>query len=417
MRLGAISDDFTGGLELASMLVARGADCGLVTDWRAIADAGELDAVVVAQKIRTIAAADAVAQADAAAAALLAAGAERLFYKYCATFDSTDAGNIGPVTDKLAARTGVRVVSFTPSFPEVGRTVYQGHLFVGDRLVSQSAKRFDPLTPMTDPDLVAVLERQTDAKVGLVPLDVVAKGPEAIRARLDDLQAAGVTRAIVDSVFPSDLCRVARAVATDTLSTGGSSVADYFPETWRSEGWKPREVGALPKVKPGRGAVLAGSCAERTLEQLRVFESEYPVIRLELDHEPHASVAAMLGALDSLAQDGPVAFFTSAAPDAVAKVQDKFGARCAAQRAEAVLSAAAVALRDRGFTRFVVAGGETSGAVVSALGIRRMHVGPYRGPGISMAVAADGVPLGLCLKSGKLGPPDLFATMLAEMGE
>lgn len=415
MRLGAISDDFTGGLELASMLVARGVDCGLVTDPAAVAGVDGADALVAALKIRTAPVADAVSKADEAADALLAAGARRLFYKYCATFDSTDAGNIGPVTDRLAARMNAAMVTFTPSFPEVERTVYQGHLFVGSRLVSDSTKRLDPLTPMTDPDLVAVLSRQTDAKVGLIPLEIVAKGASRICERLAELESEGVSRAIVDAVFPADLQAIAGGVASAPLATGGSSVADYFPFCWRREGWAPRDAIALPPVARGRGAVIAGSCSERTLAQLAAFEARHSVIRLDLEAEPASAIAAMERQLLSLAGRGPVAVSTSARPDVVAEKQRKFGVHGAAHRAEAVLSAAAVSLRDHGFTKFVVAGGETSGAVVSALGVRRMHVGPYRGPGVSVAVDADSARLGFCLKSGKLGPLDMFEAMLTEM--
>lgn len=417
LRLGGIADDLTGGLELASILAAQGERCPLVTSPQALEALTAADtAVVVAMRTRLAPAAQAVARVDAAAAELLRRGAPRLFLKYCATFDSTPAGNIGPCADALLRRTGATLTGFCPAFPEVARTVYQGHLFVADRLVSESPKRFDPATPMTDPDLVRVLQAQTRERVGLLPHDVIIRGDAACRARLDRMAAEGVGRVIFDAVDEANLETLARLTVDWPVMTGGSSIAAYFPRYWRRGPGVPARPQPLPEVH-GRAVVLAGSCADRTREQLSAFEVQRPVLRLDpvdCAADPPAAVAMAVDWATGRWETGPVAIATSATPQAVERAKAVLGAERAGRLPEHLLGALAAALRGRGARRLLVAGGETSGAVVEALGIARLDVEPYEVAGVHRAVSAEPDPVSLHLKSGKLGPVDMFLSVLGD---
>jgi 3-dehydrotetronate 4-kinase len=405
-------------MELAAMLVGKGVRVAFVTELSGLDGIGDVEAVIVARKIRTIEPEVAVAEAQAAAAAFLALGVRQIFFKYCATFDSTDQGNIGPVADRLADMTGAETTLFCPSYPEVGRTVYQGHLFVLDQLVSESPKRFDPLTPMTDPRLVDVLQRQSRRRVGLLDYASIRAGPEAMGRTLAELGTCGVQHVIADAILPEDLSALAEHSADWPLLTGNSSIAEYLPHAWERRGWCRLQGNAVePSPVSGPGVVLAGSCAERTLEQLSAFENNHPVLWIDLEHvdcvvnvvkEALSWAASRLGA-------GPVAIATSASTEKVAAIQARLGRREAAVVAETILGRLAVELRAQGVRRFLVAGGETSGVVVEKLGIRRLAVGSYRAPGIALAATLDADPLALCLKSGKLGDVDMFASTLELM--
>lgn len=420
MILGGLADDLTGGLELAAMLVAEGVPTLLVTSADAVEPVGDAAAVVIAQKTRIAPVAQACALFDAGAAALLANGARQLFFKYCATFDSTDSGNIGPCIDVLMPRTGARFTACCPSFPEYQRAVFQGHLFVGDRLVSESPKRDDPVTPMRDPDLVRVLQRQTRRRVGLIGQTDVRAGATAIATRVAALQAEGVQCAIADAALHEDLAQLAAATVAWPLMTGGSSIAAHYPALWRQLGWlgHGNTPAGLPAVR-GPGVVLAGSCAEQTRRQLAHFEQTHPVLHLDLQAyaRGHDVVAEALAWAQARCGAQPVALSTAAAPDAVALLQEQLGVARVAALAEDLLGRIAHGLRAAGVRRFVVAGGETSGAVLAHLGVARLQVGPFAGPSLPLALdtrdAMD--PLVLCLKSGKLAGLDAFAVALDRM--
>jgi len=420
LLFGALADDLTGGMELAAMLVAQGVRCGFVTRPEGVASLGDdIQAVVIAQKTRVVPAADAVAAFERGAQALLARGARQLFFKYCATFDSTDDGNIGPCADRLRELTGARIAAFCPSFPEAGRRVFQGHLFADQMLISESPKRFDPLTPMLDPNLVRVLQRQTRTQVGLIPQQVVHAGPAALRAHARALEDAGVGFAIADAAEPADLAALAELTWGWPLMTGNSSIGAYYPALWRANGWLAGEAEApgLAAVE-GPGVVLAGSCADRSIEQLKHFEHERPVRWIDVEQAlDGADVVseALAWALRELPQ-GPVAIATSAQAPVIERIQSRIGKHDAAAFAERILGQLARRLRDAGVNRFVISGGETSGSVLEHLGIDQLQVGAYVAPGISRGVATDARgPLALCLKSGKLGPADMLLPMLRSM--
>jgi len=423
--LGCVADDFTGATDLANMLVRGGMrTVQLIGVPRPVAAVPDVDAVVVALKSRTSPVADAVGESVAALEWLRAAGCRRFFFKYCSTFDSTDQGNIGPVADALLDRLGANFTIACPAFPETGRTIFKGHLFVGDLLLSNSPMRHHPLTPMTDSDLVAVLGRQTRRRVGLIQYRDVAAGAAAIAGRVAALRAEGVSYAVVDAVSDDQLHTIGEAVGDLALVTGGSGVALGLPEAYRrrgllapGEGSGTESAAAVPAVA-GKALVLAGSCSAATLGQIADWMKARPAFNLDplrladgddVVEEALAFARARLGA-------GPVLIYASAPPEAVKAVQAKLGREEAGAMVERAMAALAVALvRQDGVRRLVVAGGETSGAVVSALGVTGLRIGAQIDPGVPGTVTLDDPAIALALKSGNFGGEDFFAKALAAM--
>ncbi|HSH99014.1 MAG TPA: 3-oxo-tetronate kinase [Reyranella sp.] len=408
--LGIIADDFTGATDIAGMLVKNGMrtiqTIGLPAQGT-IPD--DVDAVVVALKTRSIAAKDAVTQSLDALKALQAAGSRRFFFKYCSTFDSTDQGNIGPVGEALLDALDGKQAIYCPAFPENGRTIFFGHLFVGDLLLSDTHMRHHPLNPMTDASLVRVLARQTRHKVGLVPLKQVQAGSASLRAALDKLAADGVRHVIVDAVADTDLGIIGEAVGDDLLVTGGSGVALGLPAAYRRRGLLEHKSGAdtLPQVG-GASAVLAGSCSAATLGQIANFKGAH--LALDTDAicrgEP-VGVKALAWAKGKLG-NGPILLSASDKPEAVKALQQKYGVEKSSHAIEATMATLAKGLVTAGVGRLVVAGGETSGAVVGALDVTALRIGPEIDPGVPWTASIGAKPLLLALKSGNFGAPDFF---------
>ncbi|WP_203416287.1 four-carbon acid sugar kinase family protein [Jiangella ureilytica] len=457
LALGVVADDVTGACDLAGVVTAAGMPATVLLGPPSPVDVPAAGAacVVVALKTRTAPVTSAVAESVAAGRWLLHHGARRLYQKYCSTFDSTPAGNIGPVADALAELVGGRSVG-TPATPAVGRTVYQGHLFVDGRLLSESPLRDHPLTPMTDADLVRVLGAQTERSVGLAPWPSAGVTPDEPAAHV-----------LLDALTDEDLDRHAAALAGgDELLGGASGLAAALARYWvgvesaragaaadsrtgpehnpPGEGGSPPYGRAptlaaasprpsdelpdvpsdelpdvppdeLPDVRPGGGrVVLAGSCSRRTLEQIAAFPG--PVVRIGVDDlaaDPGGTTAAagdaVLAAL-AASPTGPVLATTALPPEELRVVQRRHGRERAATLAEEALSAVARAVVGAGVRRLIIAGGETSGAVTGALGVRQVRVGAQVAPGVPWTVSAGPDPLALLLKSGNFGPADLFTT-------
>jgi uncharacterized protein YgbK (DUF1537 family) len=412
LLLGCIADDFTGATDLASMLVRHGmATVQLIGVPGSEVDAGDAQAVVVALKSRTIPAAEAVDQSLAALAWLQAEGARQTLFKYCSTFDSTDQGNIGPVSEALLDALGSDFTIACPALPENGRSIYMGHLFVGERLLSDTHMRHHPLTPMTDSNLVAVLGRQSKAPVGLVAYPAVERGPEAIRARFAELRGQGVRQAIADATSDRHLVDLGTAAADLALITGGSGIAMGLPANFRRAGLlkDSEHADALPPVG-GHAAVLAGSCSAATLGQIERFAASGPVLALDplALVRDGAEVERAIGWAEERLGEVPVLIRSSAPPEEVARVQEALGRERAGAAIEAAMAQIARALVERGVRRLVVAGGETSGAVVAALGVRALKIGPPIDPGVPWTVSLGQPQLALALKSGNFGAPDFF---------
>ena len=412
--LGCIADDFTGATDLANNLVRA----GMRTVQAIGVPEGELDrefdAVVVALKTRTIPPDDAIAQSLGALRWLQARGAEQIYFKYCSTFDSTPAGNIGPVTealmDALQGREGADFTIATPAFPDNGRTVFKGHLFVGDVLLNESGMQNHPLNPMTDANLVRVLQAQCTRKVGLVDYRVVAQGPEAIAARFDALKAERFAIAIVDAVSNDDLLRLGPALKGMPLVTAGSGVAIALPANF---GLRPsNSASALPNAK-GTRAIISGSCSTATNRQVKAFidsgGAAFAVDPVAASRDDGFVRRALEWCAANL-ERGPVLVYSTADPARVKHVQARFGAEAAGALVERMLAGIACGLVQRGVRQLIVAGGETSGACVQALGVTQLQIGPQIDPGVPWCYARDGSGTGLhlALKSGNFGTDDFF---------
>ena len=411
MLLGCIADDFTGATDLASTLVRNGMRTVQVIGVPA-GPVPDADAVVVALKARTNPAREAVAESLAALRWLQAAGCRQFFQKYCSTFDSTDEGNIGPVADALTSALGSGFALACPAFPANKRSVFQGHLFVGAMLLNESGMEHHPLTPMRDPNLVRVLSRQTDGTVGLVAWEVVSQGAESIKRAMNALKEQGRRYCIVDAISEGDLFAIGEAAAGHALITGGSGVAMGLPENFRRAGLLAAhsDVTALPAA-PGHAAVLAGSCSRATLFQLGAARDRVPTLELDPLATPDASAlaATALEWVQGKLSDTPVVIAASAPPERVAALQAKIGRDAAGALVEDTLAAIAAGLVEHGVRRMVVAGGETSGAVVSRLGVRQLLIGAEIDPGVPWTYATgDGPPMRLALKSGNFGGRDFF---------
>jgi uncharacterized protein YgbK (DUF1537 family) len=418
--LGAIADDFTGATDLCNTLVRRGMRTVQLIDVPAsgieIADA---EAVVVALKSRTIPAAEAIEKSLAALARLKAAGAHQILFKYCSTFDSTDAGNIGPVAEALMDALGTDFTLFCPAFPETGRTIYCGYLFVGDGLLSESGMRDHPLTPMRDPSLVRVLQRQTRGRVGLVPVATVARGAEAIGAAFAELRREGYRHAIVDAIEDRHLEAIGAAAADFMLITGGSGIALGLPENFRRRGLLGA-VGAadsLPAIA-GAAAVLSGSCSPATLAQVAYMTERAPVFTVDpiAVAEGHPVAEEAIDWAKPLLGNGPVLVSATAPPEKVADVQNRLGREHAGALVEETLAAIARGLAAGGTRRFVVAGGETAGAIVQALGVTGLRIGRQIDPGVPWTASLGEPVLALALKSGNFGAPDFFLRAFSVLG-
>ena len=418
MLLGCIADDFTGATDLANMLVRGGMRTIQTIGVPSATFGQDVDAIVVALKSRTIDPSDAVAQSLAALDGLKRAGCAQFYLKYCSTFDSTPKGNIGPVTDALMNALQTDFTVACPAFPEAGRTIFRGYLFVGDILLSESGMKDHPLTPMSDANLVRVLQPQTRSKVGLLRYDVLAQGPDRVREAIAVLRQRGVGIAIVDALGQSDLDCLAEACANLPLVTAGSGLGLAIANHRRRAGFLPNAATAarLPQVK-GNAAILSGSCSQATNQQVAHWMRSRPALRvdpLRLANGQPVVEQALAWAQGCL-QAGPVLIYATSTPQEVKIVQRELGVERAGLLIEGALAEIGKGLVRAGVRKIVVAGGETSGAVVGALGIRSLRIGPQIDPGVPWTESLDAEPLALALKSGNFGSPDFFSKALAQL--
>jgi uncharacterized protein YgbK (DUF1537 family) len=398
---------------VASLLEREGIRCPLVTSPEALAGLAGMEAVVLARKIRLIPSDDARQEAKAAAEAFSAAGARRIYYKYCATFDSTPEGNIGPIAEALLERTGAERTIFCPAFPEYTVTVFQGRMFLGPTPLGESFKQHDPVTPMCNSNLVEVLQAQTRKKVGLLPHGALIGGETASRAVLE---AQGASFFVVDAVDDADVTRIAELTTGWSVTTGADALPMFLPRTWRDTAIEPPRETKLPPAL-GFEAVIAGSCAGPTLAQLERFEARHPVFRIDLPavaDDPEL-VAKISGWAAPRLAEGPVAVTTSADVSGVQRAQQALGRDGAAAMADRLLGSVARALHGLGVRRFVVAGGETSGQVFNALQLARVEVSSFDELGGGYCHAPGTDPVSLVLKAGALGGPEFFFTAFERM--
>jgi len=416
MLLGVIADDFTGASDIANTLAKGGLSTAQFLGVPDQPAPQSCEAGVVALKSRSIPATEAVKLSLKALHWLQAQGCSQFVFKYCSTFDSTPEGNIGPVGEALAEQLGVKGVVACPAFPEAGRTVYQGHLFVRDRLLSESGLEKHPLNPMTDPDLRRWLARQAAQPVGLVPWSTVRHGGAAISQALQDSEARGECLTIVDAIADEDLIAIAEGCAAAPLLTGGSGIALGLPRNFIRAGLAKGSGTAFQGVT-GPGAILAGSCSSATLQQVDIHRRNHPA--LAVDGEAVMAGKVTVEDLVSFVQQHqgqePLVY-SSATPEITTALQDRFGREAVSRYLETLFAEAARRLVAAGVCRLVLAGGETSGAIVSALDLKALAIGPEIDPGVPALTSTANPPLALALKSGNFGAPDFFTRALRVLG-
>jgi uncharacterized protein YgbK (DUF1537 family) len=413
---GAIADDFTGATDLAGLLARSGARVSLRIGVPREPPADSAPLEVIALKCRTAPVDEAVSETQAALDWLRRAGAQRFFWKYCSTFDSTPRGNIGPVAEALMRTLGTDQTIYCPAFPENGRAIFMGNLFVGEQPLCESPMKDHPLTPMRDSNLLRLLRPQVTLPVGLANRHAVAKGPGPLRDRLAQLKAEGVAHVIVDAVANEDLYVIADACRDMTLLTGGSAIAMPLPEIWLGQGLLEKGAKATShRVEDSPAIILSGSCSEMTNRQVAAYLSheDRPGFRLNPLDLAERGDSAVLDWLSAQGGDRTPIIYATATPDDVRAVQTKLGTERAGTLVETTLADCAARARDLGFRRFVVAGGETSGAVTKALDISQLDVGAEIAPGVPWCYARTaGHDVAITLKSGNFGAEDFFTRAL-----
>ncbi len=413
--MGCITDDFTGATDLASQLARSGVKVSLRIGLPSSRPANTAPIEIIALKIRNAPAHEAVSQARSALQWLRKAGAQRFFWKYCSTFDSTEDGNIGTVAEALMDELDAAQTIYCPAFPENGRSVYMGNLFVGQQLLDESPMRHHPLTPMRDSNLMRLLEPQVTRPVGLIDRTTVARGPDAIRGALEGLQTQGIAHVVLDAVTNTDLELIAQACCSMPLLTGGSAIASPLPRFCLKCGLLSRDEPrkpAQPPVSAGKPktVVLSGSCSAMTQKQVRAYRARgVPCLQLDplelAEDGPVAAVGWLK--LQDLTQ-APLVYATTDA-ETVRDAQEELGVTRAGDLVEHALAACAQAALEVGARRFIVAGGETSGAVTRALGVTRMEIGEEIAPGVPWTFArTGGRAIAMALKSGNFGAESFF---------
>lgn len=418
LLLGCVADDFTGATDLASTLVKAGMrTVQLLGVPRRDLSVPDADAIVIALKSRSNAADEAVMMSLGAMDWLRQAGAKQYYFKYCSTFDSTDKGNIGPVADAMLEAAHADYTVFNPAFPTNKRTVYKGHLFVGDELLSDSGMRNHPLNPMTDSNLVRVLQRQTRHRAGLVQFATIEQGAAAVRAEMHRLYSEGVRHIVLDAVTDAHLMTLGEACADLPLVTGASGMAMGLPANFvRNGSLKAGIKPQLPRVD-GPSLVLSGSCSIATQSQVAHMKTNHDAFQID----PLAIARGQDIANDAVAWaksrlgDKPILIYSTAAPDQVGAIQGELGREHSGALIEETMGKIARELVTAGARRLVVAGGETSGAVVSALGVEGLNIGQEIDPGVPWTFSIGEPTLALALKSGNFGTVDFFTKAFARL--
>jgi 3-dehydrotetronate 4-kinase len=418
LELAVLADDLTGGMIVASLLEGAGVVCPLVTDASCVDKiTGSPTAIVLARKIRLVAADVARKEADSAAAAFIRRDARTVYYKYSALFDSTPNGNIGPIAENLLRATGADRTIFCPAWVDMV-TVYKGHVFVGHMLMSDSFKRFDPVTPAETANIVVKLAGQTAVSVGLLDHQMLNRELAVVHDFLRDHEESFW---IADAVDSADVARLAALTRDWRLVTGGDSLPPAIIKERRKK--LPPEAHSGRRLLPashGFEAVLAGSCHPATRAQVEAFARKHPVWRIDLAR--HGGAADLIDRIVAWAREnlcrGPIGIATTADPRDVKDAQQAFGREGASELADRLMSDLASQLRDLGVRKFVIAGGETSGAIFRALGIRQLEVAAYDTELFGgYCHSARDAASSFVLKPGSIGDEQFFFRALKRMRE
>ncbi|CNL01909.1 putative pyridoxine biosynthesis protein (probably from glycolaldehide) [Yersinia mollaretii] len=417
MRLGVIADDFTGATDIASFLVNNGMTAIQFNGIPENPPQADAQALVVSLKSRSCPVDQAVSQSLAALQWLQQQGCTQFYFKYCSTFDSTPQGNIGPVIDALLAALGERHTVISPALPVNGRTVYQGYLFVMDQLLAESGMRNHPVTPMKESHLLRLIEAQAQGRAGLVPASVMDQGAEAVAQQLQQLYDDGVSYAVLDCLNESHLLTQGRALHSMKLVTGGSGLAMGLARHWATANTQPTSATAAGSPQGQRAVVLSGSCSAMTNQQVALYQQQAPAKAIDIaqcigSEAQRAVYAEQLSQWVQSQDAAPLAplVYATAQPAVLQQIQQQYGMEIASQGIEQLFALLAVRLQQAGFTRFIVAGGETSGVVCQALAIDAFHIGPSISPGVPWVKSiSPNTPISLALKSGNFGDENFFA--------
>lgn len=420
MRLGVIADDFTGATDIASFLAQNGLPTIQYNGVPQEHDALSAQAIVISLKSRSCPVEQAVEQSLAALRWLQEQGCARFYFKYCSTFDSTEKGNIGPVTDALLAALGETQTVICPALPVNGRTVYQGHLFVGEQLLSDSGMRHHPVTPMTDSNLLRLMERQSQGKAGLIAAPVLDQGADAVRAKLAELKTQAVNYVVLDTLSEQHLLTQGAALRDMRLVTGGSGLAIGLARQWATATSSRDDAEAAGRPQGERAVVIAGSCSPMTNRQVNAYRQQAPAQEVEVERclEQVERYAQTLCDWVEANSDRPLAPLLYATADArrLQAIQQQYGAQRSSEAVEQLFAAVTRELKARGWQRFIVAGGETSGVVAQSLGVTAFHIGPAISPGVPW-VRDIHQSLSLALKSGNFGDEQFFRRAQTEFSQ
>lgn len=419
-RLGVIADDFTGATDIASFLVQNGLSTIQFNGVPQQHDTLTAEAIVISLKSRSNPVNEAVDQSLAALRWLQAQGCDRFYFKYCSTFDSTEKGNIGPVTDALLAELGETQTVICPALPVNGRTVYLGHLFVGEQLLSDSGMRHHPVTPMTDSNLLRLMERQSQGKAGLIAAPILDQGAEAVRTRLAELKAQGINYVALDTLNEQHLLVQGEALRDMRLVTGGSGLAIGLARQWAQPGSNSRAAENAGRPQGARAVVISGSCSQMTNKQVNAYRQQAPshevdVVRCLENASAYAQELCDWVVANSDQSLAPLLFATADAQQ-LQLIQQQYGAERSSHAVEQLFAAVTRELQARGWQRFIVAGGETSGVVAQSLGVTAFHIGPTISPGVPW-VRDIHQPLSLALKSGNFGDEQFFRRAQTEFSQ
>lgn len=417
MRLGVIADDFTGATDIASFLVQNGLPTIQYNGVPESVDSLSARAIVISLKSRSCPPQQAIDQSLAALRWLQQQGCDRFYFKYCSTFDSTEQGNIGPVTDALLAELGESQTVISPSLPVNGRTVYQGYLFVADQLLSESGMRHHPVTPMTDSNLVRLMTRQAQGKAAVINASQLDKGADAVRDQLATLKTQGINYVVLDALHEQHLLTQGEALKEMRLVTGGSGLAIGIARAWATAQQNAAEAEWAGRPQGQRAVVISGSCSQMTNRQVNAYRQIAPSFEVQVERclEDAASYAGELCdwvAANSQQSLAPLLYATADARQLQA-IQQQYGAARSSEAVEQLFAAVTGELKARGWQRFIVAGGETSGVVAQTLGVTAFHIGPMISPGVPW-VRDIHQPLSLALKSGNFGDEQFFARAQTE---
>ena len=415
MFLGVVADDFTGATDIAGFLVNNGLPTVQLNGVPDFDLPGSVQAVVVSLKSRSCPAEEAVSLSLDALRYCRRLGCSQYFFKYCSTFDSTEKGNIGPVTDAFLKELGTNLTVVCPSLPVNGRTVYNGYLFVNGVPLNESGMRNHPLNPMLDANLMRLMDAQATGKSGNVPLPVIARGAQAVKEHLESLRGQGVSYAVTDTLTDSDLDTLAQALVAMPLVTGGSGLGGALARQYARAAGETACATDLGLPIGGKTVLLSGSCSEMTNRQVAAYKAEAPfhqvsVERCLQDANGYAKEMAVTITTASPAVLPPLVSAT-VPPAELADIQQRFGIAASSAALESFFARLAVCLREAGYNHFITAGGETSSVISQSLGVKGFYIGPQIAPGVPW-VRAIGEPLSLALKSGNFGDERFFFTAL-----